>query len=149
MSFIKHHNNHRFVSSPLLRSILNYTLLVLLSLSFYTQHVLPFSQYERDNYESRVAFHFNSSGRHSNVFLDEEFPSQELFTAVEMELEEEDDFFNASAEDHSDIALRILSNELLYQSLIRTRYLQLVSNFEQQPTYPLFVLNHSWKYSIS
>ena len=149
MSYFPHHSNQKLIQSPLLRSILNYALLVLLSFSFFTQHVFAFTHNESDLHSSNAGFHFSALDHHSNIFLGEEFSPQELFTAVEMELEEDDDFSNASAEIHGHLTCWNLSNELLYQSLIKTRYLQLVSNFEQQPSYPLFILYHSWKYSIS
>ena len=149
MIFSMPHSSQKSKKTPLFRWILNYTLLVLLLISFYTQHVLAYSLYERDNYETSVVFQFNSSRPQHNLFFKEEFPQQEICSAVELELEEDEDVSHSSESLHANSLPKPVSFEHFYQSLIWAKYIQLLSSFNQQPVDPLFILHHSWKDNIS
>lgn len=134
---------------PIFRTVLNYSLLLLLFFSFYSQQVLAFSLYERGNVEVNSLYQFNSVRHQPNLMLKEGFPSQEIFSAVEMELEEDEEVSHAAENIHAIDSKQHANFEFLYQSIIRTKYLHLNAVFDQQPADPLFLLYHSWKYSIS
>lgn len=149
MSASQHHANQSAMRPPMLRSVFNHALLVLLMFSFYTQQVLAFSLYERDNLGNDAPFQINSSSHHYSPFLREDLPPQDFFTAIEMEVEEDEDFSTASEGFQPTGAIQSFSFEYVFESLIKTKYLQLCSNIEQQSAFPLFIMHHSWKGNIS
>ncbi len=143
-----HHKRKKRIKDSLIKTISKYSLLFLLLLSFYTEQVLVFSIYERDKYETLATFQFDQYGHQYNLFLKEEIPSQHFISAVEMEGEE--DSLSNTPEVSTAIGFhRPGSFEFQYRSMIRTRYLQLLARFDDQPVEPLFVLHHSWKERIS
>lgn len=149
MPFTIQNSIRQSIKVPIFRLILHYTLLVFLFFSFNTQQVLAFSIYHNYDVESSTSYHFNTAYHQYNLFLKEGVPSQDIFSAVEMELEEDEEVSHSSEVINVAYSRNIANFENLYRSLIRTKYLQLVKILNQQPADPLFLLHHSWKYSIA
>lgn len=149
MSFFVQNDIRQTVKVPILRLMLHYSLLALLFFSFNAQHILAFSINERSEVETTNADLTQTTKQHYNLFLKEGFPSQNIFSAVEMELEEDEEVSHSSDDINLAYSRNTANFESLYQSLIRTKFLHLVKILNQQPADPLFLLYHSWKYSIA
>jgi len=149
MPFTTYNSIHKAVKVPFFRLILNYLLLFLLFFSFNTQHVLASSIYERADVGSTATYHFFAENNQHNLFFKNGIPSNDILSAVEMELEEDDEVSHSSDVISIVYSRKSTTFEIFYRSLIRTKYLQLVTILNQQPADPLFLLHHSWKYSIA
>lgn len=76
--------------------------------------------------------------------------SQEaIHSATEMEADEEDDRQNNEPELYCTSGQKYPADQLGYNYLLKTRYLQLASSVQQQPLIPFFILHHSWKNHIA
>ena len=64
---------------------------------------------------------------------------------IEVETAEEDDTKNNFEEYCQNIAAIHAVEQQAYTSYLRSRYLQLASSVQNQPTVPFFILYHSWK----
>ena len=135
--------------TSLAKTLLNYSFLCLLFLSFYAQHVLTFYIYEIESNEQTVVFQFNSSNHHNLVHFKAKFPVKRNFSAIEMELEEDDEVLQAFHPSQIPGSSQFLSCELLMRSLLGAQFHQLKARIDQKAVQPLFVLHHSWKGYIS
>lgn len=78
--------------------------------------------------------------------------SQELVhSATEMEADEDEDDDRQDNEPgfYSTSVQKNPADQLGYNYLLNTRYLQLTSSVQQQPLIPFFILHHSWKNHIA
>ena len=145
----KTNNNQSVIKSPLLKWTMKYCFLLVLSFSFFTQHLLALSLYEREHYTDNTPPHFVSTLHQLGFYVKGELPPQTSFTAIEMELEEDE---LLSEVDH-DLYFNSISHHSFlvssFEALLATRYRQISSSFMRQPVSPLFVLYHAWKDSIA
>jgi hypothetical protein len=77
------------------------------------------------------------------VFAKSDDTELTTFNAVETDLDE--DSSGPTEKFYAVKTLRETTDEIENWSLIKTKYLQLLSNICQQPFEPLFVLQNSWK----
>ena len=126
---------------PVFRRLASYSFLLLLFFSFFVQQALVLS------FTKEVSCIGNRCSSHHlcKTFAKCEDSELTRFNAVEMDLDED---FSSPPEKFQEVkTLREKTDEIENWSLIRTKYLQQLSNIGQQPFEPLFVLQHSWKLS--
>lgn len=126
---------------------LKYFFLLLLSFTFFIQQVLALSFYSNETSGNQPNGLLTTEKYQAGIHFAREMPPRAELTAVEMELEEDETLNNAFQE----LTIDFFSHHYgisSYDAVLRTRYLQLLSAFEQQPSAPLFVLHHSWKSSL-
>lgn len=149
MLMTRHKNNPNKIKHTALHWALRHSFLFLLSFAFLAQQAFAYSSYSSfsqekvDKYSSLSSF-----GQHHALWL-EEVQSQLYFNAIEMELDEDEDFSNASKAFKTVYYSGNSAVEFHICSLVKTRYLHLLSCLQQQPEKPLYILHHSWMYSIS
>ena len=148
MSVSPFNNNQSFIKSPLLKWTMKYCFLLVLFLSFFAQHLLAFTLYRHSESNEKNSVGVVTHQQHS-VHLSESFPLLSEFTAVEMELEEDDETANTHLSFNCTFTDQYTADQFFYNALVRTRFLRLSSSVDNQPSDPLFVLYHSWKYSIA
>jgi len=135
--------NSRLRNYSVFRKLLYYSFLLLLFFSFFVQQALVFS------FTKEVTCKGYSCPSHHlcKTFAKSENIEPATFNAVEADLDEDS---SALSEKFNEVkTLHETSDEIQYWSLLRTKYLQLLSNIDQQPFKPLFVLQHSWKFSLT
>ena len=72
------------------------------------------------------------------------------YTGIENEQEEEHEYYRSPLQVFNDYLLPdYCISELLYHSLLRSRYAQHLSSAKKHPVIPFFVLYHSWKNHLS
>jgi hypothetical protein len=90
-----------------------------------------------NNLTNADQFHFSS------------MPSSESFpSTMEMEVAEDDDRQNYEEGCNNNLNQQYFRKHLLFNNILRSRYLQLTSSVQQQPAVPFFILHHSWKNHI-
>jgi hypothetical protein len=141
-------SNQSVIKSPLLKWTLKYSFLLVLSLSFFAQHLFAFSLYRNNQSELQGNYVEISQQQQKSIHFAETLPILTELAAVEMEMEEDDQVSNNDQSESCFFSHRNTADHFIYNSLVRTRFLQLISSVDKQPIAPLFVLNHSWKYSI-
>ena len=129
MSFLQFNRNKGFTTRMQFRSILEYFFLLIVSFTLFTQH------------GSVTIISKAVSGHHYSTAV----PTHHEFTALEIELEEDENLYNPSQDLDAHCSIHYKSDTSSYEGVLRARFLQLLSSFEQQPSSPLFVLHHSWK----
>lgn len=131
--------NSRSRKYSVFRKLLHYSFLLLLFFSFFVQQALVFS------FTKEVTCKGYSCPSHHlcKTFAKSEDTELTTFNAVETDLDE--DSSGPTEKFYAVKTLRETTDEIENWSLIKTKYLQLLSNIGQQPFEPLFVLQHSWK----
>ena len=149
MSIFQFNSNQSFIKSPLFKWTLKYSFLLVLSLSFFAQHLFAFSLYQNRQSERPNCYVEISQQQQKSIHFAESLPVLAELAAVVMEMEEDDQVSNSDQSESCFFSHRNTADHFIYNSLVRTKFLQLSSSVDQQPVAPLFVLNHSWKYSIA
>lgn len=149
MSIFQFNSNQSFIKSPVLKWTLKYCFLLVLSLSFFAQYLFAFSFYRNSQSEQQDSYVKISQQQRNSIHFSESLPVLSELAAVEMEMEEDDQLSNGYQSESCDFYHRYTADPFFYNSLVRTKFLQLSSSVDKQPIAPLFVLNHSWKYSIA
>lgn len=72
-------------------------------------------------------------------------PNNSKPSVIEMELEEDDDHHNDGQEYCNKNSKNFLAEGLVYNCILRIRYLQLFFSVYHQPVVSFFILHHSWK----
>jgi hypothetical protein len=147
MSIFQLNSNQSVIKSPLLKWTLKYSFLLVLSLSFFAQHLFAFSLYRNSQSQLQDNYVEISQLQQKSIHFAETLPILTELAAVEMEMED-DQQSNSQQSESCDFSYRYTTDSFFYNSLVRTKFLQLISSVDKQPIAPLFVLNHSWKYSI-
>ena len=136
-------SNNKTKKRSLLLKVASYSFLLFFFFSFFVQQalVLAFTK------EVSCIGYRCSSHQFCKAFAKSENIEPATFNAVEADLDEDS---SALSEKFNEVkTLHETSDEIQYWSLLRTKYLQLLSNIDQQPFKPLFVLQHSWKFSLT
>jgi hypothetical protein len=149
MFIFQHNSNQSFIKGPLLKWTLKYCFLLILSLSFFAQHLFAFSLYRNSQSEPQESYVEISQQQQQSIHFAESLPVFAELAAVEMEMEEDDQVSNSDQSESSFFSHWNTADYFIYNLLVRIRFLQLRSSVDKQPIAPLFVLNHSWKYSIA
>lgn len=119
--------------------------LVVFSFVFFLQQLQAFSFLSNTVNQENTASGFckidKTSGTHFS-FVRQQEP---VLPSVEMEAAEDDEKQDADVEFYESPAAKNGSEELAYDCILRSRYLQLISSEHQQTEVDLFILHHSWK----
>ncbi|NBO58901.1 MAG: hypothetical protein EBU73_08235 [Chitinophagia bacterium] len=129
MSSLQFNRNQGFTTVIHFRTMLKSFFLLILSFTLFTQH------------GSWTNISKSVSGHHYSTAI----PTHHEFTALEIELEEDENLYNPSQDLDAHCSIHYKLDTSSYEAVLRARFLQLLSSLEQQPSSPLFVLHHSWK----
>jgi hypothetical protein len=113
--------------------------LLLLSFSLFVQQALIFSLTK----EFTSVSYRSSSHQSCKNFTKSGETDQTIFRVFEADLNE--DTFDPLEKFNEVKTFHVSNNEIHYCALLRTKYLQQLSNTSQQPFKRLFVFQHSWK----
>jgi len=133
------------LSLSFLRSMMRHSIIIIFLVGFSLQQIQVYS-FE----PNKLGPKYNSSVRTNSTH--KQLDGFYLTTAHEhvpiaMEMEVVEDESEQNSEDESCVSLsqKHTSEELCYNCILRSRYLQLAFSAQQQPAVPYFILHHSWK----
>ena len=147
---IKKHNKKQPSSQrPFLKTVINYCFVFLLAFVFFLQQLSAFTVLKTGSRTAKT--NFTAASYKTNSFANTQlsvhlpYESSPLGFEMEVEVAEEDDTKNDLEEYCNNLAAIHAVEEQVYTSFLRSRYLQLASSVQNQPTVPFFILYHSWK----
>ena len=136
--------NHAYI-----KTVTRQFFLVVFSFVFFLQQLQAFSFLSNTVNQEKTASGFcridKTSGAHFSIVL----PQEPVLSSVEMEAAEDDEKQDADVEFYESLANKNTSDELAYDCILRSRYLQLISSEHQQTEVDFFILYHSWKKHIA
>lgn len=134
----------RFDTS-LLRKIFTQFIIVFFAFSFSIQQLQAYS-FKHNNVATKndSTVKFERATKFSITL-----PQEHLPAAMEMEVLEDENEQNTEYVSNAALSQKFISEELFYNSILRSRYLQLAFSAQQHPAVPFFILHHSWKNYIA
>lgn len=123
--------------------------LVVFSFVFFLQQVQAFSFLGNSVNENKSTSGFCKVNKALTTHFSLVHQQEPALTSVEMEVAEDDDKQDADVEFYESLVNKNGSEELAYDCILRSRYLQLISSGQQQTEVDFFVLYHSWKKHIA
>ena len=136
------------INSSVIRAMMRHLFLIVFSFTFFLQqlHALSFLS-STENFQKKSSNLLQSV--HANeTYISLLAPHDSDMAAIEMEVEE-DDRQEDEQSNHSNLNKKYVSEGLVYNCILRSRYLQLVFSVYHQPVIPFIILHHSWKSYIA
>jgi hypothetical protein len=119
--------------------LLSYFFLLFLFFSFFLQQAIVFQFSSEINH---IGYRCNMHHL-CKTFFNGQSNEIVLFNAIETDLEEDISTLPGRFKEVRKIHLSI--DEIQFRSLLKTKYLQLLSEIIHKPYEPLFVMQHAWK----
>ncbi|MEJ8818581.1 hypothetical protein [Lacibacter sp. H407] len=133
-----------------IKTVINYCLIALLAFSFSWQQFSAFITIQGPRTASASGFHAQHSTATAPQFSSHfPFESAPIGQEMEMEVLEEDETKNSHDEYCTAFVQTYSSDEILYTSSLKSRFLQLATSIHNRSTVPFFILHHSWKSYLS
>jgi hypothetical protein len=135
-------------NTSILRAMMKHLFLVAFSFLFFLQQIHALSFFSNtENFQKKSSTLLQSV--HANeTYISLLPPHDSDLAAIEMEVEE-DDRQEDEQSSHSNLSKKYASEGLVYNCILRSRYLQLVFSVYHQPVVPFIILHHSWKSYIA
>lgn len=136
-------------SLSFLRSIMRHSIIVIFLVGFSLQQIQAYSfQPNKLGPKYNSSIQPNSTQKQVDGFY---LTTAHEHVPIAMEMEVVEDESEQSTEDasYANLSQKHTSEELCYNCIIRSRYLQLAFSAQQHPAVPFFILHHSWKNYIA
>ena len=127
------------------RTVTRQFFLVVFAFVFFLQQLQAFSFLSNSVNQGKPASVFCKATKILSTHFSLVHQQEKALASVEMEVAEDDDKQNADLEFYESLANNNTSDELAYDCILRSRYLQLISSERQQTEVDFFILYHSWK----
>lgn len=132
-----------------IKTVINYCLIALLAFSFSWQQFSAFVTIQGPSTANASGFHAQHTTATAQFFSHFPFESAPIGQEMEMEVLEEDETKNSHDAYCTAFVQTYSSDEILYTSSLRSRFLQLATSIHNRSTVPFFILHHSWKSYLS
>lgn len=135
-------------NTSILRAMIKHLFLFAFSFTFFLQqlHALSFLS-NTANFQKKSSTLLQSVHANETYFSLLPIHDSDL-AAIEMEVEEDNRQEDEQAS-HSNLNKKYAAEGLVYNCILRSRYLQLVFSVYHQPVVPFIILHHSWKSYIA
>ncbi len=134
--------------SPIKKGMLN-CFLIVFALTFFLQQLQVFAlisnAYNNKTNTNKSTSISHATGTHFLASLT--YPSS--LELMEMEETEDEDIQSNHQELNNNFSQKYNTEELAYNCILQSRYLQLATSIHQQQAIPYFILYHSWKNYLS
>ena len=145
----KNKNKKSWLDKQFIRIAMNIFFISIFSLSSLAQHLDSFSFVNNQSSSNKSHSKLSSANQVNPIKISGLNSQESLPLALDMEFSEDEENENNDDESSSNHFQRFYDEVFAYDSILQSRYLQLVSSRHKQTKVDFFILYHSWKKHIA